>query len=189
MARKKKTLTPVEVFEGVQFAESFKPEMTELMKRLHIKRDMSLTSIIRTTREYLENQTNPVRACNAILFKLGVHQQFKSEPRKARVYAFTAIEQSLLAGEDFDPTSVADIANKRLDKISLLLGPDVEVVMDNPTTSAPKPKSKKDMVVDIFVKNKDKPTAELVKIIVDKLKVEKQSAYSLLYAARKSMIV
>ena len=185
MARKK-TVYESE-WAGYGHAEAFKPEMADLMKKLHITADMSPSRIIMKAREYLEKQTNPIRACNAILFKLGVHKQFTDEPRRARVYAFTAIEESMKNGEGFDPSTVSSIAEKRLSKIQQMMGRDAEtIVQDNET---PKPKSKKDKVVDIYVKNKDKPTAELIKLIVEKVGVEKQSAYSLLHSARKTMVV
>ena len=188
MARKKKIIVPVNKNNKAKLAESFNPETSDLMKRLHLNREMSASTIVRTAREYLEKQPNQIRACNAILFKLGVQKQFKDESRKARIYAFTAIEESLVNGENFDPSTVSGIADKRLRKIEMLLGRDPGVVVQSEESSS-KPKSKKDMVVDIFVKNKEKPTSELIKLIVDSVKVEKQSAYSLLYAARKSMIV
>lgn len=186
MARKKQSSVENE-WAGYGHAESFTPEMNDLMKKLHITADMSPSRIIMKAREYLEKQTNPIRACNAILFKLGVHKQFTDEPRRARVYAFTAIEESMKMGTNFDPTTVSTIAEKRLYNIQRMMGRDAEIVVQD--TEVPKPKSKKDKVVDIYVKNKDKPTAELIKLIVDKVGVEKQSAYSLLHSARKTMVV
>lgn len=196
MARpKKKLVTEVVVPDFtptlIRFTEAVKPEVADLLKRLHIKTSMSPTQVVMLARDYLAKQPNQVRACNAILFKLGVKSQFKDEPRKARVYMFTAIEESMLQGEKFDPLTVPAIAEKRLLKITAMMGPDVESVDNTSVASINniKIKSSKELVTEIFMANKDSPTSDLVKMIVDRIQIKKASAYSLLYAVRKSLIV
>ena len=186
----KKSKSIVEDFDLTRFTGTVKPEVSDLLKRLHIDATMSMTQIVMAARDYLSKQPNPIRACNAILFKLGIDKQFKDEPRKARVYTFTAIEEAIKQGDGFDPLTVPAIAEKRNMKISRIMGPDFESVEDGSNMiNNVKIKSKKEIVTEIFIANSDKTTAELVKLIVDKIQIERSSAYSILYAVRKSLIV
>ena len=190
VSKAKKSKTVVEDFNLTRHTGDLKPAVSDLLKRLHIDASMSMTQIVMAARDYLSKQPNPIRACNAILFKLGVDKQFKDEPRKARVYTFTAIEEAIKQGDRFDPLTIPTIAENRNIKISNIMGPDFESVEDNSNTiNNVKIKSKKELVTEIYMANNEKPTAELVKLIVDRIQIQKASAYSILYAVRKSLIV
>jgi hypothetical protein len=188
--KSKKAGAVVETLDLTRFADPSNPEVLDLLRRLKVDSSMSTTRIVMTVREYLNNQPNPVRACNAILFKLGVNKQFKDEPRKARIYTFTAIEEAIKQGDNFRPESVLAIAETRNHKITRLMGPDFEFVDgDTSVDGTPKVKSKKDIVTEIFMANKDSPTGDIIKLIVANTQIEKSSAYSILYSVRKSLIV
>jgi len=192
MARRKRfSIAPTELANIKKFANEHTEQTVEIIGKLKVTSDMTPLTMVTTVREYLERQSNQERTCNNILFKLGIKAQFNGQTRKARVYALTALDEALTQGLMFDPKTVPAIAEKRYNKIVAALGRDVECSVDNSQNNNDtiKVKSKKQVAVDIYKANPDKSTGELVKIMMDKLKIEKTNAYSALYAARKSLTV
>jgi hypothetical protein len=192
VARRKKTSSYSADVENIKrFAEQVTDSTREIIKKIGIDCNMTPLTMVRTAREYLERQSNQERTCNNILFKLGVNKQFKGQTRKARIYALTALDEAMTNGQDFDPSNVPLIAEKRYNRIVGILGQDVETSVDlsSSFTDAVRVKTKKQVAVDIIRSNPDKVTGDLVIIIMDKLKIEKSNAYSVLSAARKSMMI
>lgn len=163
-----------------------KGSVQELLQKFGIKETMSQVVMVQAIRAYIENQPNQIRSCNAILFKLGVPVQFKNEARRARVYAMTAIDEALKQGSDFDPITVTAIANARCDKIDYILGKEILVAEVEEKVSV---KSKAQQAREIFIQFKDESTKYIVDKIQEVMGVEKNSAYSLYYSAKKSFTV
>lgn len=192
MARRRKySVSPAELANIKKFATEQTEVTKQIMDKIGLFSDMTPLTVVTTTREYLERQSNQERTCNNILYKFGVNAQFNGQTRKARVYALTTIDEAMTNGLCFDPKTVPAIAEKRYNKIVAALGRDVESSVDNNSSMNDniKVKSKKQVAVDIYKSNSDKSTADLVKLIMDKLKIEKSNAYSVLSAAKKSLTV
>lgn len=192
MARRKKySVAPAELANNKKFASEITEETKEVVTKLRVSTDMTPLTMVTTVREYLERQSNQERTCNNILFKLGVKSQFNGQTRKARVYALTALDEALTQGLGFDPKTVPAIAEKRYNKIIAALGRDVECSVENNQfiNDTIKVKSKKQVAADIYKANPDKSTGDLVILIMEKLNIEKTNAYSVLYAAKKSLTV
>lgn len=192
MARKRKySISPAELANIKKFALDQTEATKQIMDKIGLFCDMTPLTVVTTTRQYLDRQSNQERTCNNILYKLGINVQFINQTRKARVYALTAIDEAMTSGLSFDPKTVPAIAEKRYNKIIAVLGRDVECSVDNniSITDNVRVKSKKQIATEIFKSNADKTTAELVKILMDKLKIEKSNAYSVLSAAKKSLAV
>lgn len=166
-----------------------KETVADLLIKLGIKENMSMSAMVQTVRGYIDSTSNPIRTCNAIMLKLGLSVQFKTEARKSRVYALTAIEQALLQGSNFDPATVASIAEQRLVKIENMIGRDVESVNIKDEDEKVKIKSKAEIAREIFAQMITKEPAEIVSAISNKLKLEKQQAYSYYYSAKRSLTV
>lgn len=166
-----------------------KGTVKDLLDKLGIKESMSMSSMVQTVRGYIDSTSNPIRTCNAILLKLGLTIQFKTEARKSRVYALTALEQALKQGADFNPETVAVIAEQRLVKIENLIGRDVEAVIIKQEEQIDKPKSKSEIAREIFAQMITKESSEIVSAIGKALNLEKQQAYSYYYSAKKALTV
>jgi hypothetical protein len=157
----------------------------EILKKIGINYKMSKTVMVQSVRTYLDNQSNPVRTCNAILFKLGVPVQFNTEVRKSRIYALTALDEAIVQGEDFDPCTVIHHAEMRLAKIEKILGKDSSVYEEKET----KISSNAQIAREIYASMSDKKTGDIVNQISLRLGIEKQKAYSLFYGAKKALTV
>jgi len=166
-----------------------KETVADLLNKLGIKENMSMSSMVQTVRGYIDSTSNPIRTCNAILLKLGLTVQFKNEARKSRVYALTAIEQALLQGSNFDPGTVTGIAEQRLLKIENMIGRDVESINIKEEDEKIKVKSKAEIAREIFAQMITKEPSEIVNAISKKLKLEKQQAYSYYYSAKRALTV
>jgi hypothetical protein len=158
----------------------------DLLKKFGITVNTSRLVMIQRIREYIDNQPNPHRTCNAILLKLGVKIQLDNSMRKARVYAMTAFDEALRQGTEFDPSTVLSIADTRLIKIERYLGR--EVVVDYNTVEK-KTVSKSEIARKIYSENQDKPGKEVAAIIAEELGIERQAALGYYYSARRSLTV
>jgi len=160
----------------------------ELFDKLGIKSSMSKLVMVQTVREYIENQSNPIRACNAILFKLGVDVQIKDSPRRARVYALTAVDEAASQGSNFDPKTVSVAAENRLIKIDNMLGgevPSAKIADD----TVEKKISKKEIAIEVYLKNKDGEKDDILKKLMKALDIERSAAQTYLYIAKRSLVV
>lgn len=185
MKRKK---TKVKFDRGPLFTE-VKESVQELLTKFGIKSTMSQLAMVQAVRAYIEDQPNSIRTCNAILYKLGIEEQIKDSPRKARVYALTAIDEAIKQGAAFDPITVKPIAESRLIKIENLVGREIIVASNNADDEKVKPRSKKEIATEIFLKNKDKPKEVIIAGIMKALKLEKQAAQGYLYQVKRSLTI
>jgi len=179
MARKKKV-----EFKKEALYSSVGNSAQEIFNKIGINNAMSKTVMIQTARAYIDNQSNPVRACNAILLKLGVPVQFNAEMRKSRVYALTALDEATTQGVNFDPKSVLSIAEKRLEKLNTILGKDISVQEEKEVST-----SKSSIAREIYASMSDKKTGDIVREISERLNIEKQSAYGYYYSAKRALTV
>jgi len=180
----------VVVEKGPLFTEVTE-SVQEILQKLGIKDTMSQAYMIQVVRSYIENQTNQIRTCNAILYKLGVSEQIKGSPRRARIFALTAIDEALKQGTSFNPETVKSVAEARLLKVTRMLG---QEVVENVKETVEKPvkvkkQSKKDIATEIFLKYENKPKDFIIDKIMKKLKVERQAAQGYIYQVKRSLTV
>jgi len=182
MKRKK---SKVKFESGPLFTE-VKQSAKELLKKFGITESTSKLVMVQRVREYIDNQSNPLRACNAILLKLGVKVQIENSMRKARVYAMTAFDEALKQGTEFDPGSVVRIAEARLVKIENYLGREVvQTIEEKPQKEV----SKAETARRIYTENQEKTSKEVAAIIAKELNLEMQAALTYFYSARRSLTV
>jgi hypothetical protein len=104
--------------------------------------------------------------------------------RKSRVYALTALDEATTQGVNFDPKSVLSIAEKRLEKLNIILGKDISVQEEKEVST-----SKSSIAREIYASMSDKKTGDIVREISERLNIEKQSAYGYYYSAKRALTV
>ena len=160
---------------------------SEILSKLNIQRNMSEVRAIQMTRDYLDNQVNPLRAANYISQKFNIPQN--DNVKKAYVFAMTAVEQSMKS-ENPNIQAIMDRANARIDRLTDIIGPRAFVVEkeDNPNKAEPGSRkgSKREIAKTIYLENKatldDKA---IIALIADELEVTQQNAYTYLYNVKK----
>jgi len=159
----------------------------DIIAKLGISNSMSQLRMVQTARAYIDEQPNTLRTCNAILYKLGIQQQIKDSPRKARIYALTAIDEAIKQGTSYLPASVPEIAERRLSKIETIIGR--EVIYDSDTTDSPSKQTKKDQATEVYLQFKDSPKELILSKIMAKLSIERQAAQCYLYQVKRALTV
>ena len=159
----------------------------ELLKKLEMSRGISVNRAIMRTREYLDNQANPLKAANYIITKFNIPPL--DNVKKAYVFAMTAVEQSLNSDTPSIET-IMDKANKRISRITDIIGPSAFVVEkevnENKSTPGSRKGSKREVAKSLYLENKDSKTdKEIIALISAELEVTTQNAYTYLYNVKK----
>lgn len=159
----------------------------EVLKKLDMSRDISINRAIMRTREYLDNQANPLKAANHIITKFNIPPV--DNVKKAYVFAMTAVEQSLSTDAPSIET-IMDKANNRIRRITDIIGPSAFVVEkevnENKSTPGSRKGSKREVAKSLYLENKDSKTdKEIIALISAELEVTTQNAYTYLYNVKK----
>ena len=101
------------------------------------------------------------------------------------MYALTALDEAVVQGVNFDPSTVQPQAEQRLAKIERILGKDSAVCEEKPV----KVSTNAQIAREIYASMSDKKTGDIVQQISLKLDIDKQKAYSLFYGAKKAFTV
>ena len=161
----------------------------KVMKRLDLSKGMSINRAIIRTRDYLDNQSNPTKAANAILHTLEVPVPYIEQPSKANVFALASVEQVLMQ-DIFDPISTSKIIELKFNSIRSKMpfcfkdGESTEEVV-----SQGKKGAKRAVANQIYSENKHKDDKEVIALIAEALEVSSQNAYTYLYLIKKSLKV
>jgi len=183
MRKKKSKSTPVsKLFSDV------KQPVSELIVKMGVTYNMSQLRMVQAVRAFIEGHPNEIRICNAILFKLGINVQVKDSPRKARVYAMTAVDEALKQGTNFNPDVVQTIAETRLIKINNILGRETLVEQED-EVQRPSKVTKKSQAIEYFLSNKDKSRDDIIKGLMKVIDGDKLQATSYYYQAKRSMSI
>lgn len=159
----------------------------ELLKKIDVKRGTSENRAIQRTREYLDDQPNPLKTANQIMSRFNIPPV--DNVKKAYVFVMTAVEQSMKS-ESPDITAIMDKANSRIGRITDIIGPSAFVVdkEENVNKAAPGSRkgSKREIAKSLFLENKEtKSDKEIIALIAEELEVTTQNAYTYLYNVKK----
>lgn len=161
-------------------------QLDTILAKLDVKRGMSVIRAIQNTREYIDNQSDPQKAANGLLLKLGVEVPFINDLNKARIFAMTTVEQAVTQNT-INPEQVIAKAEKSFDKLTKesMFGK-VEA-----PTFGDKPKGKKGakraIAAQIYMENKDKPNKDIVFLVAEALGVTMANAYTYVYIVKKEL--
>lgn len=161
--------------------------VTEVLTKLKIKPNSSPTRAVQTVREYLDSQSNSLKAANAILTKYGISPV--NNCKKAYVFVMTSVEQSL---NNNNPKieQIIQKANDRIDRITDMLGTGAftDYTSTNASTnSSDKKGGKRTIARDLYLENKDKGDKVVIELIQKELEVTRQNAYTYLYLVKKDL--
>ncbi len=159
----------------------------ELLKKIDVKREGSVNRAIMQTRDYLDNQVDPLKTANQIISKFNIPPI--DNVKKAYVFVMTAVEQSMKTNTP-DIKAIMDKANQRISRITDIIGPGAFVVEKevNENKSAPGSRkgSKREVAKTLYLENKDtKSDKEIISLIAEELEVTAQNAYTYLYNVKK----
>lgn len=160
---------------------------TEVLSKLKISHNCIPTRAVQSVREYLDAQPNPLKAANAILNKFGIPPI--NNCKKAYVFAMTSVEQSL----NNNIPKIENIikkANERIEKITDILGPNAftDYTNINGDTQTPDKKGgKRNIAMEIYLKNKEKGDKHVIGLIEKELNVSRQNAYTYVYLVKKDL--
>lgn len=157
----------------------------EILSKLNIKQGTIDTIAIQAVREYLDKQSSPLKAANAIIAKVGISPV--SNRKKAYVFAMTTVEQAL-HNMTPDIESIIKKSNERIQKITDMLGPSAFKISDEKEQELlKKGPSKRSIARDIYLGNKDKGEKAIIDLVVKALDVSKQNAYTYIYLVKKDL--
>lgn len=160
----------------------------EILTKLKIKHGTIDTVAIQAVREYLDSQSSPLKAANAIIAKVGISPI--ENRKKAYVFAMTTVEQAL-HNKDMNPNIEAIIkkSNERIERITDLLGPSAFKMDDTSASDEANRKgpSKRSVARDIYLQNKDKGEKVVIDLVQKELGVTKQNAYTYVYLVKKDL--
>jgi hypothetical protein len=159
---------------------------SEILSKLKIKPGTSDVAAIQVVREYLDSQSSPLKAANAIIAKVGINP---IDNRKiAYVFAMTTVEQAL---HNMNPNIEAIIkkSNERIERITDLIGPSYFKVseQEGEDTSLKKGPSKRSVARDIYLEHKDKGEKAVIEMVQKELGITKQNAYTYIYLVKKDL--
>lgn len=160
----------------------------ELLKKIKVSSADCLTKAVIKTREYLDNQPDPLREANKVLNSFGIEKI--DNVKKAYVFVMTAVEQSMNNNIPSIET-IIQRSNQRIQSITDMVGPGAFVVEKEfkegkvVVTKNKKGGSKSAIALEIYLANKDKEDKEIIDLIQNELEVSKQNAYTYLYNIKK----
>ena len=109
-------------------------QLDNILAKLDVKRGMSVIRAIQNTREYIDNQSDPQKAANGLLLKLGVAVPFINDLNKARIFAMTTVEQAVKTNS-INPEQVIAKAEQSFDSLSkqsMFAKPEAPVIEGKP---------------------------------------------------------
>jgi hypothetical protein len=157
-----------------------------ILKKLHLEPGSSTTRAINITREFLDNQRNPLGAANSILVEHGIKPLLNC--KKAYIYALSVVED-LVNSREIVIKDIIDKANSRIDRITDIMGP-YAFVDDSPVDELPVTKKggKRAVARELYYKYKDtKDEKSIIELVQKELGVTKPNAYSYIYLVKKEM--
>lgn len=161
-------------------------DMNKILAKLDVKPGMSVSRAIQNTRSYIDNQSDPQKAANGLLMKLGVDVPFINDLDKARIFAMTTVEQAVKTN-NINPEQVIAKAEQSFDTLSK------QSMFAKPAsvTVGEKPKGKKGakraIAAQIYMENKDKPNKDIVFLVAEALGVTMANAYTYVYIVKKEL--
>lgn len=166
-------------------SEVVETDQEYIMRKLDIKKGMSINRAIVNVSAMIDDQHDPGRFANGIIQRLNVPLSFTPDINQSKILALAVVEQ-LLTTDTFDPASAADIAVEKLRKMSKKL----PFLFKTPLIDAPKKRgSKRDAATKLYLDNKHLPSKEIISIITNELDVSPQNAYTYVYLIKKSLKV
>lgn len=160
--------------------------LSEFYKKINVNPNDCTTRNIQNLREYLDSQSNSLKAANAILHKFGIPPV--NNCKKAYVFAMTSVEQSLK--NNYKIESIINKANDRIERITDILGSNafVDYTNVNSNTNTPDKKGgKRNIARDIYLQNKEKGDKFVIELIQKELNISKQNAYTYVYLVKKDL--
>lgn len=161
-------------------------DMNKVLAKLDVKPGMSVSRAIQNTRSYIDNQSDPQKAANGLLLKLGVEVPFINDLNKARIFAMTTVEQAVKTNS-INPEQVIAKAEQSFDtltKQSMFAKPEAPVIEGKPKG---KKGAKRAIAAQIYMENKDKPNKDIVFLVAEALGVTMANAYTYVYIVKKEL--
>lgn len=159
---------------------------SEILTHLKIKKGTSDTIAIQAVREYLDRQSSPLKAANAIISKVGIKPI--DNRKKAYVFAMTTVEHAL---HNMTPNieSIINKSNERIERITDMIGPSAFIMRDENENKelSKKGPSKRSIAMEIYLQNKDKGEKFIIDLVQKELQVTKQNAYTYIYLVKKDL--
>lgn len=161
-------------------------QLNSVLSKLDINSKTGLSRAIQNTRSYIDNQSDPQKAANGLLLKLGVEVPFINDLDKVRIFAMTTVEQAVTQNT-VNPQAVIEKSEQRFDKLQKegMFAKPQAIVIDG------KPKGKKGakraVAAQIYMENKDKPNKDIVFLVAEALGVTMANAYTYVYIVKKEL--
>lgn len=153
-----------------------------IMQKLRLSKGMSINRAIVQSSEYIDSQSDPLKASNAIIQTLEVPLMYVTEPTQAKVLALASIEQ-LLVMDQFDPNKAAEIATFKFERLRKKMPYAVKGV----TISKSRKGAKRDVARQIYLENKGVDEKEIIALVAKELEVSLQNAYTYIYLIKKDL--
>ena len=163
-------------------------QLDNILAKLDVKRGMSVVRAIQNTRSYIDSQSDPQKAANSLLLKLGVEVPFINDLDKARIFAMTTVEQAV-KNNSINPEQVVASAEQKFDSLSkqsMFAKPASVTIGDKPKG---KKGAKRAIAAQIYMENKDKPNKDIVFLVAEALGVTMANAYTYVYIVKKELAV
>jgi len=161
-------------------------ELNKVLAKLDVKPGMSVSRAIQNTRSYIDSQSDPQKAANGLLLKLGVEVPFINDLNKARIFAMTTVEQAVKTN-NINPEQVIAKAEQSFDSLSkqsMFAKPEAPVIVGKPKG---KKGAKRAIAAQIYMENKDKPNKDIVFLVAEALGVTMANAYTYVYIVKKEL--
>ena len=135
---------------------------------------------VQMAREKITSARDPLGFANGIIKSFGGNEVKNADA--ARLTATALIEEAIRNRENFDYKVVEDRVKARVEKLM------ETVSTPTVTKTARKPRgSKREVVKQIYLANKDKAQKDIVPLVIEALGVSKYNAYTYIYLVRKDL--
>ncbi len=159
---------------------------SEILSKLKIKPGFTETQAVQVVREYLDSQSSPLKAANAIIAKVGISPI--DNRKTAYVFAMTTVLQAL---HNMNPNieEIIKKSNERVERITDLIGSSYFKTndQDSEDVSLKKGPSKRSIARDIYLEHKDKGEKAVIDMVQKELGITKQNAYTYIYLVKKDL--
>lgn len=154
----------------------------KLMSKLNLSKGMSVNRAIVQSSEYIDSQSDPLKASNTIMKNLGMPQFEFVEPTQAKVMALASIEQ-LLVMDEFDPEKANEIATSKFERLRNKM----PYAVKGTVVSKSRKGAKRDVAKQIYLENKGKSDKDIIAIVAKEMNITLQNAYTYIYLVKKDL--
>ena len=154
----------------------------KLMSKLNLSKGMSVNRAIVQSSDYIDNQSDPLKASNSIMKSLGMPQYEFVEPTQAKVMALASIEQ-LLVMDEFDPSKADEIATAKFERLRAKM----PYAVKGTIVSKSRKGAKRDVARQIYLENKGKDDKEIIALVAREMEITPQNAYTYIYLIKKDL--